>query len=63
MLAELAGEARGAVAGEDAVVGLAGAAVVAGRGVPTQPAAAAHRAHRRAGRRGRCNGEKINALL
>ena len=46
VLTELAGEAWGAVAGEDAVVGLAGAAVVAGRGGPAQPttAAAPHRA-------------------
>ena len=46
VLAEGAGEALRAVAGEDAVVGLAGAAVVA-RGRVAQAARAHHRAHHR----------------
>ena len=47
MLAEGAGESLRAVAGEDAVVGLAGAAVVA-RGRVAQAALARHRPHHRA---------------
>ena len=47
VLAEGAGEALRAVAGEDAVVGLAGAAVVA-RGRVAEAALARHRPHHRA---------------
>ena len=50
MLAEGAGEALRAVAGEDAVVGLAGAAVMA-RGRVAQAALAHHGPHHRAVRR------------
>ena len=54
VLAEGAGESLRAVAGEDAVVGLAGAAVVA-RGGVAQAARAHHGAHHRSVRRVHCN--------